>query len=146
MNLATARNLDLDFHADENGDPNSICLQKIAETAIRQKFAGKITCGHCCSLAVQSAEVVKKTINLVQQANIGIVSLPMCNLYLQDRQANTTPYWRGVTKVKELKQQNIPVAFASDNCSRSFLWFWRSRCVRSVYPSCQDCPFRYTLQ
>ncbi|MDJ0686954.1 MAG: cytosine deaminase [Xenococcaceae cyanobacterium MO_188.B32] len=121
--LATARNLELDFHADENGDPNSICLQKIAETAIRHQFTGKITCGHCCSLAVQSAEVVKQTIDLVRQAKIAIVSLPMCNLYLQDRQANTTPYWRGVTKVKELKQHNIPVAFASDNCRDPFYGF-----------------------
>ena len=121
--LATARNLDLDFHADENGDTNSICLQKIAETAIGHQFTGKITCGHCCSLAVQSAEVVKRTIDLVQQANISIVSLPMCNLYLQDRQANTTPFWRGVTKVKELKQHHIPVAFASDNSRDPFYGF-----------------------
>ena len=63
------------------------------------------------------------TIDLVRQAKIAIVSLPMCNLYLQDRQANTTPYWRGVTKVKELKQHNIPVAFASDNCRDPFYGF-----------------------
>ena len=121
--LAIDRNLDLDFHADENGDPNSICLQKIAEKAIKYKFTGKILCGHCCSLGVQSQEVVKQTINLVKEANIGIVSLPMCNLYLQDRQAHTTPYWRGVTKVKELKQHNIPVAFASDNARDPFYGF-----------------------
>ena len=121
--LALARNLALDFHADENGDPNSICLQKIAETAIKYQFPGKIVCGHCCSLAVQSAEIVKKTIDLVKQANISIVSLPMCNLYLQDRQAHTTPYWRGVTKVKELKQHDIPIAFASDNCRDPFYGF-----------------------
>ena len=121
--LAQERNLDLDFHADENGDPNSVCLQKIAEGAIRHQFLGKITCGHCCSLAVQSREVVEKTIDLVRQANISIVSLPMCNLYLQDRKAGTTPYWRGVTKIKELKQQGIPVAFASDNSRDPFYGF-----------------------
>ncbi len=121
--LATARNLDLDFHADENGDPNSTCRQKIAEKAIEYQFTGKIVCGHCCSLAVQSAEIVKKTIDRVREANISIVSLPMCNLYLQDRQANTTPFWRGVTKVKELQQNNIPVAFASDNCRDPFYGF-----------------------
>ena len=41
--LAQERNLDLDFHADENGDRDSICLQKIAETALRHNFAGKIS-------------------------------------------------------------------------------------------------------
>ena len=120
--LAQERNLDLDFHVDENGDPDSICLQKVAEAAIRHNFTKQITCGHCCSLAVQSAEVVNKTIDLVKQANITVVSLPMCNLYLQDR-SDRTPYWRGVTRVHELKQEGIPVAFASDNCRDPFFGF-----------------------
>ncbi|NJM90183.1 MAG: cytosine deaminase [Hydrococcus sp. RU_2_2] len=100
--LAKERNLNLDFHVDENGEIDSICLQKIAEAALRHQFTGKIICGHCCSLAVQPPEVANKTIELVKQANIGIVSLPMCNLYLQDRQPVQTPYWRGVTKVKRV--------------------------------------------
>jgi cytosine/creatinine deaminase len=121
--LAKERNLNLDFHVDENGEIDSICLQKIAEAALRHQFSGQIICGHCCSLAVQPPEVVQKTIDLVKQANIGIVSLPMCNLYLQDRQNKQTPFWRGVTKVKELKQQGIPVTFGSDNCRDPFYGF-----------------------
>ncbi|MEL7007169.1 MAG: cytosine deaminase [Cyanobacteria bacterium J06588_4] len=121
--LAQSRSLALDFHADENGDPESVCLQKIAQAAIRHDFKQQITCGHCCSLAVQSPAVVDKTIALVKEAGIGIISLPMCNLYLQDRQAATTPYWRGVTRVKELQQAGIPVAFASDNCRDPFFGF-----------------------
>ena len=121
--LAQERNLDLDFHVDENGDPESTCLQQVAETAIRHNFSNRITCGHCCSLAVQSPEVVNKTIALVKQANITVVSLPMCNLYLQDRQQNQTPHWRGVTRVHELQQQGVPVAFASDNCRDPFFGF-----------------------
>jgi cytosine deaminase len=121
--LAQERNLDLDFHVDENGDPDSICLQKVAQAAIRHDFSNQITCGHCCSLAVQSADVVYQTIELVKQAKIAVVSLPMCNLYLQDRQLGKTPHWRGVTRVHELKQQGIPVAFASDNCRDPFFGF-----------------------
>ena len=121
--LAQERNVDLDFHADENGDPDSRCLQKIAQAAIRHNFTRQITCGHCCSLAVQSADVVSETIELLKQAKIAIISLPMCNLYLQDRQQDTTPYWRGLTRVKELQQQGIPLAFASDNCRDPFFAF-----------------------
>ncbi len=121
--LAKERNLDLDFHVDENGDPDSICLQKVAKTAIKYQFKNQIICGHCCSLAVQPPESVNQTIELVKQANIGIVSLPMCNLYLQDRTPKQTPYWRGVTQVHELKKQGIPVTFASDNCRDPFYGF-----------------------
>jgi cytosine/creatinine deaminase len=121
--LAKERNLDLDFHADENGEIDSICLQKIAEIAIKTNFTGDILCGHCCSLSVQPEGVVQKTINLVKEANISIVSLPMCNLYLQDRQENITPFWRGITKVKELKKAGVKVTFASDNCRDPFFGF-----------------------
>jgi cytosine/creatinine deaminase len=123
FSLAKSRNLDLDFHADENGEIDSICLQKIAEAAIRNEFMGTIICGHCCSLAIQPPEIVTKTIALVKTAKIAIVSLPMCNLYLQDRQENCTPKWRGITLVRELKQAGIDVAFASDNCRDPFYGF-----------------------
>jgi cytosine deaminase len=123
FDLAQQRGLNLDFHTDENGDPNSICLQKVAETALRHEFTGQIICGHCCSLAVQSPDVVAKTLDLVKQAGIGIVSLPMCNLFLQDRECDRTPRWRGVTLLKELKQHGIPVTVASDNCRDPFYGF-----------------------
>jgi cytosine/creatinine deaminase len=118
--IAHDRNLDLDLHVDENNDPNSICLKIVAETALRQQFQQQIVCGHCCSLAVQPIEESAKTITLVKQASIGIVSLPMCNLYLQDRQPGKTPHWRGVTLLHELKQAGVPVAIASDNCRDPF--------------------------
>ena len=121
--IAQDRNLDLDLHVDENNDPNSICLKLVAETALRQQFQNQIVCGHCCSLAVQPTEESAKTIALVKQANIGIVSLPMCNLYLQDRQPGHTPHWRGVTLLHELKQAGVPVAIASDNCRDPFHGF-----------------------
>jgi len=127
--LAKERDLDLDFHVDENGDPDSITLKKVAETALKSNFSGKIVCGHCCSLAVQSPQQVNETIALVKQAGIGVISLPMCNLYLQDRQyqdnlaLTNTPRWRGVTLLHELKQSGISVAVASDNCRDPFYHF-----------------------
>lgn len=121
--LAAERNLNLDFHTDENDDPDSITLHEVAKTAIRHQFTGQITCGHCCSLTVQPSDLVTETLELVKEANIGIVSLPMCNLYLQDRQIQATPRWRGVTLLHELKAAGIPVAVASDNCRDPFYGF-----------------------
>ena len=123
FSLAAERGLNLDFHVDENGDRDSICLRKVAQTAIRHQFKGNIVCGHCCSLAVQDPETVNITLEAVKKANIAVVSLPMCNLYLQDREAGKTPFWRGVTRVHELKQKGIPIAFASDNCRDPFYAF-----------------------
>jgi cytosine deaminase len=121
--LAKERNLTLDLHVDENKDPESKCLEQVAKAAIRNRFIEPIICGHCCSLSVQSNEIVNQTLELVKKAGIGVVSLPMCNLYLQDRSQNKTPFWRGVTKAYEIKQKGIPIAFASDNCRDPFYGF-----------------------
>ncbi|MEG4394948.1 cytosine deaminase [Microcoleus sp. BROC3] len=121
--LAKERNLNLDFHTDENDDPESVTLREVAKTAIRHEFSGQIICGHCCSLARQPSDLVTEILELVKEANIGIVSLPMCNLYLQDRDSQHTPRWRGVTLLHELKAAGIPVAVASDNCRDPFYGF-----------------------
>ena len=121
--LAKERELDLDFHTDESLDAEDVALRLVAEAAIRHEFTGRITCGHCCSLSVQSKEAIKQTINAVKTAGISIVSLPMCNLYLQDRQPAqkpVTPRYRGVTILKELRAAGVKCAIASDNCRDPF--------------------------
>lgn len=118
--LAAARGLDLDFHADETGDAGAAALRAIAEAALRHRFDGSIVVGHCCSLAVQPPGEVDRTLDLVAAARLAIVSLPMCNLYLQDRTPGRTPRWRGVTLLHEMRARGIPVAVASDNCRDPF--------------------------
>ncbi|MBZ9724908.1 cytosine deaminase [Mesorhizobium sp. CO1-1-11] len=118
---AIKHGLDLDFHADETDDIAAISLKKIAEAALWNGFEGNILVGHCCSLARQPDLEVLDTLDKVAKAGLAIVSLPMCNLYLQDRRTDqTTPRWRGVTLLHEMKARGIPVAVASDNTRDPF--------------------------
>jgi cytosine deaminase len=100
--LAAERGLDLDFHVDESLDPGAHSLRHIAEASLRRRFQGSVLCGHCCSLAVQEAAAAERTLDLVRDAGIAVVSLPMCNLYLQDRVPGRTPRRRGVTLLHEM--------------------------------------------
>ncbi len=118
--LATERGLDIDLHVDESGEPGARALLEIARTAIRTGFRHRIQCGHCCSLSVQPDAFARETIGAVAEAGIAIVSLPMCNLYLQDRVPGRTPRWRGVTLVHELRAAGVPVSIASDNTADPF--------------------------
>lgn len=111
---------DLDFHVDETNDPAALSLEAIAEAAIAHGFQGKILCGHCCSLALQMPQAEARIIAKVAEAGIAIVSLPMCNMYLQDRMAGRTPRWRGVTLLHEMKRAGIPVMVSSDNTRDPF--------------------------
>ena len=118
--LAQERGLDLDFHVDESLDPEAEGLRWVAEAKLRHDFGGQVTCGHACSLSVQPEERVASTITLVQRANMAVISLPMCNAYLQDRQPGRMPRYRGVTLLPELAQAGVAVALASDNCRDPF--------------------------
>ena len=118
--LAIERGLEVDFHADETGDATVATLRVIAETVLEMGYARPVTVGHCCSLAVQPEAEAFETLDLVAKAGLNIVSLPMCNLYLQDRTGARTPRWRGITLVHEMKARGINVSFASDNTRDPF--------------------------
>ena len=110
----------LDFHVDESLDPAATSLRVIADAAVRYRFQGRVVVGHCCSLSVQPDDVVAATLDLMAAGGMAVVSLPMCNAYLQDRATGRTPRRRGVTLLHELAERGIPVAVASDNTRDPF--------------------------
>jgi len=122
--LAAERGLDIDLHVDESSDPAVRTLIRVAQLASEVRFAGRILCGHCSSLALQSDEVIEATLDACFEAGIDIVSLPTVNMYLQDRTdegaPRRTPRWRGVTLVHEMKARGLRVAVAGDNCRDPF--------------------------
>ncbi len=117
---ASAHGLDVDFHADESASPDARTLEEIALAALRGKFKGRTTVGHCCSLALQSDDDRTRVIARVAEAGIAVVSLPMCNMYLQDRAPGRTPRWRGVAPLHELDAAGVPALIASDNTRDPF--------------------------
>jgi cytosine/creatinine deaminase len=118
--LAERKGWELDFHVDETADPAARSLKAVADMAIEHRFPNRILVGHCCSLAQQGDDERRKTIDAVTRAGISVVSLPMCNMYLQDREAGRTPRWRGVTALHELKSAGVKVMIASDNTRDPF--------------------------
>lgn len=117
---AARHGLDLDFHSDESQDPGQRSLAHVAEAVLRNRFGGRVVCGHCCSLARQPEDEARRTIERVAEAGIAVVSLPMCNMYLQDRHAGRTPRSRGITMLHELAAAGVEVAVASDNTRDPF--------------------------
>nr|WP_105434668.1 cytosine deaminase [Neorhizobium tomejilense] len=117
---AADNGLDIDLHVDETEDKQVLTLEAIAEAKLRNRFEGSVTVGHCCSLARQDDETARRVIDKVAKADISVVSLPMCNMYLQDRHAGRTPRWRGVTLFHELTAAGVKTAVSSDNTRDPF--------------------------
>jgi len=117
---AAEHGLDVDLHVDETDDRGAETLKAIAEAVLRNGFEGKVTAGHCCSLARQEEDTAARTVELVAKAGIAVIALPMCNMYLQDRYPGRTARWRGVTLFKELAAAGVATAVASDNTRDPF--------------------------
>ncbi|GAA5077661.1 cytosine deaminase [Roseibacterium beibuensis] len=123
FSLAEKHGVPTDFHVDETMDASVETLRTIAEVVIETGFQGGVVVGHCCSLSVQDEARAMDTLDLVAKAGIDVVSLPMCNLYLQDRTPEgtvRTPRRRGVTLVHEMRARGIRVSFSSDNTRDPF--------------------------
>jgi cytosine/creatinine deaminase len=120
LSMAAERGLAVDFHVDETLDHSSNTLREIAEAVIETGFAAPVVTGHCCSVSAMDEATATDTLDLVAKAGLNVVSLPMCNLYLQDRHAARTPRMRGMTLVHEMRARDINVSFASDNTRDPF--------------------------
>jgi cytosine deaminase len=120
MEAASAEGLDLDLHVDESDAPEARTLERVADAGLRNRFPGKILCGHCCSAALLGERELDRLLSKLAEARIAVVSLPLCNMYLQDRVPGRTPRWRGVAPLHEMARVGIPVAVASDNTRDPF--------------------------
>lgn len=120
LTIADAAGSDVDFHVDETLNADANGLRRIAEAVLRTAYGGKVTVGHCCSLAMQAPASINETLDMVAAARLNVVSLPLTNMFLMDRAPNRTPRYRGITLVHEMKARGIPVSFASDNICDPF--------------------------
>ena len=119
IELAEQFALALDFHVDESLEHAPEGLDTIARTVIETGFAGPVLCGHACALMNLEGDPLKRLVETLARSGISIVALPGTNLYLQGR-IEGTPQRRGVTRVRELSDAGVRVAFGSDNVADAF--------------------------
>lgn len=113
--MCKARGFEVDLHVDETILPDVRSIEYIAEAAIRNKYTGRILMGHCCSLSYMPDDVFKRIASKIADAGASVVSLPMVNMYLQDRIPDRTPRVRGVAPLHELSDFGVKVMVSSDN-------------------------------
>lgn len=118
--LAKRFGLALDFHVDEGLDPASRGFDAVVAATQRHGFEGRVTCGHGCAMGTRPHEEVSALLRRAAAAGVCLVSLPLTNLFLQDRDALATPRQRGLAPMREALRQGVTVAIASDNVGDPF--------------------------
>lgn len=119
LELASELGCGLDLHTDEHTDVNRISLEDLAERVIATGFSNSVTASHCVSLGMQNSETQKRISEKVATANIGVVTLPHTNLFLQARDNHTAPP-RGLTAISALRAAGVRVAAGADNLQDPF--------------------------
>ncbi|EPJ45169.1 MAG: cytosine deaminase [Osedax symbiont Rs1] len=111
--IASARGLLVDMHCDESDDPMSRHIETLAYETQRQGLHGRVTGSHLTSMHSMDNYYVSKLLPLIKEAQVHVVANPLINITLQGR-SDTYPKRRGMTRVPEMLDQGINVAFGHD--------------------------------
>jgi cytosine deaminase len=111
--LAAGRGLQVDMHCDESDDPLSRHIETLSFHTQRLGLQNRVTGSHLTSMHSMDNYYVSKLIPLMAEARVHVVANPLINITLQGRH-DTYPKRRGMTRVKELMQAGINVAFGHD--------------------------------
>ena len=111
--IAAERGLRVDMHCDESDDPLSRHIEALTFHAQRLGLHGRVTGSHLTSMHSMDNYYVSKLIPLMAEAQVHVVANPLINITLQGRH-DTYPKRRGMTRVKELMDAGINVAFGQD--------------------------------
>jgi len=111
--LAAEHGLPVDMHCDESDDPWSRHIETLTCETRRLGLQGRVTGSHLASMHSMDNYYVSKLLPLMQEADIQVVANPLINITLQGRH-DSYPKRRGMTRVKELLQAGINVAFGHD--------------------------------
>jgi len=111
--IAAERGLRVDMHCDESDDPLSRHIETLTAETVRHGLQGRVTGSHLTSMHSMDNYYVSKLLPLMAEAEMNVVSNPLINITLQGLH-DTYPKRRGMTRVPELMDAGVKVAFGHD--------------------------------
>ncbi|SES70737.1 amidohydrolase family protein [Oceanicella actignis] len=111
--IAAERGLRVDMHCDETDDPLSRHVETLAFETTRLGLQGRVAGSHLTSMHSMDNYYVSKLIPLMAEAGLAAIPNPLINIMLQGRH-DAFPRRRGLTRVRELRDAGLDVAFGAD--------------------------------
>jgi cytosine deaminase len=119
LDVAERHGLPVDLHTDEQTDAPELDIVDLAEQVLARGLTQRVTASHCVRLGSLPPERLAPVLDLVARAGLGVVTLPITNLYLQGWDAtHLAP--RGLTALRALLDAGIPLAAGADNLRDPF--------------------------
>jgi cytosine deaminase len=114
MELAHKHDLLVDVHCDEIDDPESRFLEVLAAEALRLDYGSRVAGSHTCAMGSYNDAYCSRLFRLLKKSGLRFLCMPTENLHLQGR-FDSYPKRRGITRVPELLDAGLKVAFGQDS-------------------------------
>ncbi|MBQ0763622.1 cytosine deaminase [Marinobacter psychrophilus] len=114
MELAHKHDLLVDVHCDEIDDPESRFLEVLAAEALRLDYGSRVAASHTCAMGSYNDAYCSRLFRLLKKSGLRFLCMPTENLHLQGR-FDSYPKRRGITRVPELLDAGLKVAFGQDS-------------------------------
>lgn len=111
--IAAERDLPVDLHCDETDDPMSRHVETLAAETTRLGLGARVVASHVTAMHSYDNYYASKLLPLIAESGMQIVSNPLINITIQGR-SDTYPKRRGLTRVPELREAGVNVAFGQD--------------------------------
>ncbi len=115
--IARKYDADIDMHMDQTKDPSARSLEYTALKSMEYGYEGRVTGGHCTSLAYQDKHYAEKVMELLKLVDFNVCVNPGV---LAIMGVDEEPRTRGLTRVRELVEMGINVATAQDTICDGF--------------------------
>jgi cytosine/creatinine deaminase len=112
--LAEKHDRPVDIHCDETDDPESRFLEVMAAEAIRTGMGPRVTASHTTAFGSYDNAYAFKLMGFLVKSGMNFVANPLINITLQGRY-DAYPKRRGITRVKELRQNGLNVSLGYDD-------------------------------
>ena len=110
----------VDLHLDEHLKADVHLLDAALDRVERFGMQGRTVFSHVSVLSALPRKEFQRIAERLLALDVGVVTLPAANLYLQGRDAEMLPP-RGLTRVAELYRAGVTIATASDNIQDPFV-------------------------
>lgn len=114
MELAQKYNRLVDLHCDEIDDEQSRFLEVLAAKAYETGMGARVSASHTTAMHSYNNAYCSKLFRVLSMSEINIIANPLVNVNLQAR-FDTYPKRRGITRMKELLENNINVSLGHDD-------------------------------
>ena len=115
--IAKEYDVDIDMHMDQTKDIFARSLEYTAMRTLEENYQGRVTGGHCTSIAYQNDAHAKKVMELMKEVDFNVCTNPQV---LAIMGIDSEPRTRGVTRIREMVENGINVGTAQDTICDGF--------------------------